>query len=282
MERMIKLKIMVIMLCVMPHVCFAQSASKSYNEGIALMNKAEYTEAIVRFKASMAIDRSSSNVKRCNAQIEKCRKLAKRKTVKTVKTVDKPSPAVVKTLKTDKQTLFFEAYAETTLPVKIETSPENADWTAEPVSKEDDWFRLSKSMDGKELLVTSLSAQSTIRRTAGINVKYDNLTCLVEVVQQGLRPQLCASASFVEFGKRKGGEKRISVACNSDTVYAHKGNWILEKAPEWCDIQIQDNSVMTVKVDKLTKNSPNFKMGRTGDIVIRSQDEEWIIRVDQK
>lgn len=277
MKKNIKFVFMAAMLVIMPCICYAQSASESYNKGIALMNKAEYTEAIASFRASMAINRSAANIKKCKAQIAKCQRLARRNTA----AVKPQVPSVTRTLKPEKQQLLFGA-AETTLPVKINTTPENADWIAELASKNDNWCKLAKSMDGRELQVTCSSSKSTIRRTAKINVIYDNLTSFIEVIQQGHKPQLCANTTFVEFGKRKGGEKKVSVTCNSDTLYADKKNWVLEKVPEWCDIQIQDNYLMTIKVDKLTKKDPEFKIGRTGDIVIRSQEEEWVIRVDQK
>ena len=47
---------------------FAQSATESYNKGVTLMNKGDYQGAIASFKASMAINKSAANVKKCKAQ----------------------------------------------------------------------------------------------------------------------------------------------------------------------------------------------------------------------
>ena len=74
-----KLMMIIGLLCFAPIVSYAQSASESYNKGVALMNKGDYQEAIASFKASMAINKSAANVKKCNAQIAKCNRLAKKK-----------------------------------------------------------------------------------------------------------------------------------------------------------------------------------------------------------
>jgi hypothetical protein len=37
-----------------------------------------------------------------------------------------------------------------------------------------------------------------------------------------------------------------------------------------------------LKVEAIDKKDPFYKTGRTGDIILRSQDQECVIRVDQK
>ena len=45
---------------------------------------------------------------------------------------------------------------------------------------------------------------------------------------------------------------------------------------------VTSGNEITIKADALGKNDPDYKSGRTGYIRIESQNEEFIIRVDQK
>ena len=45
-----KLIMFIGLLCFIPNVSYAQSASESYNKGVALMNKGDYQEAIASFQ----------------------------------------------------------------------------------------------------------------------------------------------------------------------------------------------------------------------------------------
>lgn len=276
MKAVIKKIVIMGMLFLMPCICFAQSASESYNKGVALMNKGEYTEAIACFKASMAINKSAANLKKCRTQINKCQRLQKRGGVSS-----KPVVEVVKTLNVDKILMTFPCDREQTIATAVETTPGNADWTAN-FATEVNWCRLSKSIDGSTLQVTCSPSNSTILRKAKVNIIYEDLTRSIDVVQQGKEVFLDTNAKFVEFSKKKGGSKKFSVTCESDTLYADKKNWVIEESPKWCNIQVEDNYLITITVDKLTKKDPEFITGRTGDIVLRSQNKKCTIRVDQK
>lgn len=272
MNKVITKIILIGMLLVLPCICFAQSASESYNKGLSLMKKGEYTEAIACFKASMAINKSAANVKKCRAQINRCTTLSKNVKV----------PEVVKTMNVEKADLTFPPNGESTASVKVTITPEDGVWTAAIVSPGGEkWCSLSKSMDGKELLVTCSPSTSTVLRETRVNVVYESLVHSIKIMQQGYKVQLYTDTPFLTFGKRKGGTQTTSVTCNSDTLYADKKNWTVENAPEWCDVKALGNQ-LSVTVNKLTKENPEFKMGRTGNIVLRSQNEEWIVRVDQK
>ena len=102
-----KLMMIIGLLCFAPIVSYAQSASESYNKGVALMNKGDYQEAIASFKASMAINKSAANVKKCNAQIAKCNRLAKKKRSGGEDSSKKAAPSKQLTLST--YTLSFDS-----------------------------------------------------------------------------------------------------------------------------------------------------------------------------
>ena len=270
---------MIGLLTLTPHISYAQSASESYDKGVALMNKGDYQGAIASFKASMAINKSAANVKKCKAQINKCNRLAKHKSDGAESSTAKSS---AKKLTISTYNLTFDANTETTKNVGIETLPESNDWTATLPEEDGKWCKLSKSMDGKELQVTCYPTVSTIYRSTNISVVYGDQTRFIKLFQKGRKPQLYASNALVKMNKRKDVAMKLAVSCNSDTVYADTKNWELVKCPDWCEATATSKEELTIKTNKLDKTSPFFKSGRSGDIIIRSQSEEFIIRVDQR
>ena len=60
------------------------------------------------------------------------------------------------------------------------------------------------------------------------------------------------------------------------------GASVVNALSEWCEVYVTSGNELTVKADKLTKEHPDFKAGRTGDIILRSQDQEFIVHVEQK
>ena len=258
---------------------YAQSASEAYNKGVALMNKGDYQGAIASFKASMAINKSAANVKKCNAQITKCNRLAKKKTTTST---EAPKKAPQKTLKVGTNRIVFEANAEVTKAISIETQPESNDWIANVASEHESWCKLAKSMDGRLLQITCLPSNSTLARFTGITVIYDQETQFIQLTQKGKTPQLKALITNVKLNKRKGGSKQVAISCNSDTLYSDNKNWQLYKYPDWCEIYVTSGNELTVKADKLTKEDADFKSGRSGDIILKSQNQECVIHVEQK
>ena len=273
-----KLMMIIGLLCLTPIASYAQSASESYNKGVALMNKGDYQEAIASFKASMAINKSAANVKKCKAQIAKCNRLSKKK--KSGGEEEKAA-APSKQLTLSAYSLAFDAGEETKY-VGIETMPESSDWMANVASEHESWCKLGKSMDGKNLQVTCLASNSTLSRQTGITVIYDQVTRFIKLTQKGKKPHIDATKADVKINKRKGGTQKVGINCNSDTLYADNKNWELTKTPDWCEVTATSGNEITIKADALTKNDPEFKSGRTGYIRIESQNEEFIIRVDQK
>ena len=59
-----KLMMIIGLLCFAPIANYAQSASESYNKGVALMNKGDYQEAIASFKACLLYTSPSPRDKR--------------------------------------------------------------------------------------------------------------------------------------------------------------------------------------------------------------------------
>ena len=278
MNRILKILTVILMMALTPTYIYAQSASDAYNKGVALMNKGDYQGAIASFKASMAINKSAANVKKCNAQITKCNRLAKKKTT----TVEAPKKAPQKTLKVGTNKIVFEANAEETKAISIETQPESNDWIANVASEHESWCKLAKSMDGKTLQVTCLPSSSTLARFTGITVIYDQQTQFIQLTQKGKTPQLKALITNVKLNKRKGGTKQVAISCNSDTLYSDNKNWQLYKYPDWCEVYVTSGNELTVKADKLVKEDADFKNGRSGDIILRSQNQECVIHVEQK
>ncbi len=282
-KSIIRLLMIIGLLSFAPCASFAQSASKAYSNGLAQMKKGDYAGAIASFKASMAINKSADNVKKCKAQIRKCSRLqARGKDSKA----DAPAKAASsKTLTLTTYHLTFSADEETKL-VGVETIPESSDWTANIAPECESWCKLSKSMDNKELQVTCLPTSSTISRLAGITVLYDQQSRFIQVTQKGKRPHIEASKNEVKLGKglfkKANYEEKISISCNSDTLYSDNKNWELVKSPDWCDVKVTSGNELTIKAEKLKKGDPDYKTGRSGYIFIRSQEEEFVIKVELK
>lgn len=273
MNRILRILTVVILMTLTPAFVYAQSASESYDIGLALMKKKDYSGAISNFNRSMTMNKSAANVKKCKAQIEKCKKLMKGKDksaapVATEKKLNIPHPI-----------LSVPANPVNDLGVEIEVIPESNDWTA-TLEGNVNWIELSKSMDGKYLVLKVSPTDKTIVRHAIVNVEYEKMERKVQVNQAGKAVELVAGELFTKF-KKKGGQMLINISCNSDTVYANNTNWIIEKSPDWCKAEGTSTNLV-LKVDALDKKDPFYKTGRTGDIILRSQNKECIIRVDQK
>lgn len=273
MNRILRILTVVILMTLTPAFVYAQSASESYDNGMALMKKQDYSGAIASFKASMAINKSDANVKKCKAQIAKCQKLMKNKGKSAA------PAAVEKKLNIPHPVLSVPANPVNDMGVQIEVTPESNDWSA-TVEGNVNWIELSKSMDGRYLVLKVSPTDKTIVRHAVVSVEYEKMERKIQVNQAGKAVELVAGELFTKF-KKKGGQMLINVSCNSDTLYANNTNWFIVKAPEWCNAESTSTNVV-LKVDPLDKKDPFYKTGRTGDIILRSQDQECVIRVDQK
>jgi hypothetical protein len=277
MNRFLKILTVILLMTLTTVHTYAQSASDAYNKGVALMNKGDYQGAIASFKASMAINKSAANVKKCNAQISKCNRLAKKKTTDRK---DEPKKTTQKTLVVSAKNVGFEAAGGERI-IGVLTQPESNDWIANVASEHESWCKLSKSMNGKELQIECLPSNSTISRYTGITVIYDQETQFIQLTQKGKDAEITAHPNDVKF-KLKGGTEKVAISCNSDTLYADNKNWQLSKRPDWCEVYVGSSNEITVKVKEVKKGDPIYESGRSGDIILKSQNQECIIRVDQR
>ncbi|MBQ8712246.1 MAG: BACON domain-containing protein [Prevotella sp.] len=273
MNRILKILMVVLLMTMTPVGMLAQSASESYDNGLALMKKQDYNGAIASFRRSMTMNKSAANVKNCKAQISKCQRLMKNKG----KAATTAAPS--KTLSIPNPILNVEANPVKEYGVQIDVTPESNDWMAN-VEGNVNWIALARSMDGKYLVVKAEPTNQTTQRHASIAVTYDKMTRTIHVTQAGKAVELTASELFIKF-RKKGGQMLINVICNSDTVYTNNYNWYIEKAPDWCNAE-RTSTDLVLKVDPIDKKSVYYKGGRTGDIILRSQNQECVIRVDQK
>lgn len=277
MNRFLKILTVILLMTLTTVHTYAQSASDAYNKGVALMNKGDYQGAIASFKASMTINKSAANVKKCNAQISKCNRLAKKKTTDRK---DEPKKTTQKTLVVSAKNVGFEAAGGERI-IGVLTQPESNDWIANVASEHESWCKLSKSMNGKELQIECLPSNSTISRYTGITVIYDQETQFIQLTQKGKEAEITAHPNDVKF-KLKGGTEKVAISCNSDTLYADNKNWQLSKRPDWCEVYVGSSNEITVKVKEVKKGDPIYESGRSGDIILKSQNQECIIRVDQR
>jgi len=277
MNRFLKILTVILLMTLTTVHTYAQSASDAYNKGVALMNKGDYQGAIASFKASMTINKSAANVKKCNAQISKCNRLAKKKTTDRK---DEPKKTTQKTLVVSAKNVGFEAAGGERI-IGVLTQPESNDWIANVASEHESWCKLSKSMNGKELQIECLPSNSTISRYTGITVIYDQETQFIQLTQKGKDAEITAHPNDVKF-KLKGGTEKVAISCNSDTLYADNKNWQLSKRPDWCEVYVGSSNEITVKVKEVKKGDPIYESGRSGDIILKSQNQECIIRVDQR
>ena len=277
MNRFLKILTVILLMTLTTVHTYAQSASDAYNKGVALMNKGDYQGAIASFKASMTINKSAANVKKCNAQISKCNRLAKKKTTDRK---DEPKKTTQKTLVVSAKNVGFEAVGGERI-IGVLTQPESNDWIANVASEHESWCKLSKSMNGKELQIECLPSNSTISRYTGITVIYDQETQFIQLTQKGKDAEITAHPNDVKF-KLKGGTEKVAISCNSDTLYADNKNWQLSKRPDWCEVYVGSSNEITVKVKEVKKGDPIYESGRSGDIILKSQNQECIIRVDQR
>ena len=275
MKRLIKLlTVIIIMTIAIPATAFAQSASESYSNGVALMKKGEYKKAIASFQASMAINKSEANRKKCNQQIAKCQRALK------YAASTEPAPMVNESqLSLSKHRIPFPWNPMEDLSVNVVTEPLSNDWMA-AVEGNADWIELSKSMDGKALIVKCKPTDSTVKRQAKVAVTYGGKKENIDVVQYGKEVNFSADPLELSF-KLKGGKQLVNIQCNSDTAYEDGKNWRIKQTPEWLKAEVT-KTTLVIEASKLEKNSPEYKTGRMGQIIIVSQDKECVLKVEQK
>lgn len=279
MNRILNILLVVILLAMAPaYSAFAQNAKESYENGLSLMKKGNYEGAIKCFRSSMIANKSPDNVKKCKAQITKCQKAMTRKS----EPANQPStPVVNTTLKLSTSILPVDAETTETATHEIEvtTYPKSSKWTAEMVNKPQ-WVKLSRTNDNTIGLQFQPN-EKTIARQATLKVSYGSDTKTVRVFQKGKKVELAAEKYEKKFSKKKSETANIEITCNSDTTYSNSYNWCVAYSPEWCKAE-QTSKQITLTLEPIVKNSPLWKSGRQDDIILKSQDVEFKIRIIQK
>lgn len=270
MKRLIKLlTVIVMMTLVTPVVAFAQNASESYDNGIALMKKGDYSGAIKSFQRSMTINKSADNKKKCNKQIDICKRRMREKEVDGDRRVVEANE---KKLSLSKDRVPFPWNPMEDLTIEIITEPFSNDWMAS-VENNESWLELSKSMDGRSLILKCKPTEITVKREAKVCVTYGAQRKNVQVVQYGKEVKFSATPMETTF-KLKGGKQLVNISCNSDTVYENGRNWKIKQAPDWIKTEATETTLIL--------EAPGAKERREGQIIIVSQNQEFMLKVEQK
>lgn len=277
MKRLFKLLTVILMMTLTtPVVIYAQSASVSYDKGMALMKSGDYKGAIASFQASMAINKSDANKKKCNQQIAKCKKFLQRKPAATNVTLPVANEKKM-SLSSDRVAFSWNPMEDQS--VEVNTEPFSNDWTAS-VEGDVDWLELSKSMDGKLLIFKCKHTNTTVKREASVIVSYGKIKREVTVAQWGKDVSFDATPQETKF-RKKGGKKYVQISCNSDTIYENGKNWKINQAPDWLRVEAAETTLI-LEAQELEKSNPQYKTGREDLVSIVSQNLEISLKVVQK
>lgn len=284
MTRFLKIIILLFTISLAPAYSYAQSASDLFSKGMSLKSNGKYQEAINSFKASMAINSKADNVKKCNQQIKQCEKLMRKRPSKDDYS-SSSSSTQRNTLRVNTNELFFPGDKEQTIEVDVESQPAGV-WTAVVDPKDKDWLHLAKSAAKEALEITCDPSSQTIPRDAIVTVSNGGYNQQIKVSQTGKKPTLKISQPIIDIGK-KGGKEVISVECNSDTTYSTGRNFVIVDKPNWVLLNIsgaksvKEAAKLELQIEKLKKDDINYKSGRSGAILIRSQEVDAEIKIEQ-
>lgn len=278
----------------------AQSASESYNTGLAQMKKKQYAAAIKSFEASKIIDSSKANINKCNKQIKICQT-----NMKKAKGGDAPakSAPVSLAINLEKESLEFKGDEMTQQDIKVEATES---WTTSLLRMEDGfWCSAEKVNGGETLRITCKASDRTIDRSTTVTVKTAHDIKSVQVSQKrGAAVELGTDKTKLKAFSKKGGEEVLNIYSNSDTTYVDHYNWEIVEKPTWVK-RLGTKAAETSAIDKFKnifvkktdttlrerlhvnelsiKIEPNLSgKAREGNIVIRSQEAQLVILVKQK
>jgi len=283
MNKIIRTLLLLLVLMTAPAIAMAQDSDAAYQKGVSMMNSANYTGAVAQFNASKRINKSESNVKRCNAMIAQCQKLMKQK-----KSSDNTKDR--RRSKTD-NSRFYGSYLEifpqdmvfgnSSSEVKeISVNTDKDDWTCSVNRKEgeSEWCVAEKVSNGQMKITCSPSDKTTARSTSVI-VKSGSVKDSVIVRQPaGARAELYIEKyqadskdvylprgedkNPVIVASKKNGLEQVVVKliCKSDTIYndGYNNNWTVTSMPKWCN-----RSVTKRKLAKGFKKLKNKITGNT-------------------
>lgn len=300
MKRLLTILTMMLCLSMVTTGSYAQSASESYNTGLAQMKKKQYAAAIKSFEASKIIDSSKANVNKCNKQIKICQN-----NMKKAKGGDAPAKTapISLAIKLEKDQLEFRGDAMTQQDIKVEATER---WTTSLLRLEDGfWCSVENVNGGETLRVTCKASDRTIDRTTLVTVKSDHDIKSVNVHQlRGAAVELGTDKTKLKTFSKKGGEEVLNIYSNSDTTYVDHYNWEIVEKPNWVK-RLGTKAAETSAIDKFKnifvkktdetlrerlhvnelsiKIEPNLSgKAREGNIVIRSQEAQLVIQVKQR
>lgn len=318
----LRLIIVTLLMCLSLGANAQANAEKLFKEGQLLMQKKTknaYNQAIKKFKAAKALYATSEKKQICDNQIELCKTTmpgnnpspSKNRTKAETKENAETAPS----LDVSKKNVRFEGDTEGSLNIAV--TAHSLDWQLnipKGISGEENFVKANRSNDAKSIDIFVDPNPTTIKRKQTINVSLGSLKENIEVVQSGKPVRLSASESLIEIGL-KGGKKSLQIYTNSDSTIASNNNltWYIESKPGWVEItsEVQKkkgflnkaissigNMVSNTSVDanaadtktsdvkviakKVEKSDPAYLRGRTGEIVIVSQDKKIRIMVQQK
>ena len=319
MKSMSKLRLIIVtfFMCLSLGVCAQANADKLFNEGQKLMEKGtkqSYALAIKKFKAAKALYATEAKKQLCDDQIKLC-KPNPSPTPKPRQRVVTPEPAPEPVLAVSKNRVEFEGDKAGSLNISV-TAP-SLDWQLnipQGIVGEENFVKANRSNDAKSIDIVVDPNPTTINRQQTINVSLDSKKETITVVQSGKSVRLSSSDNLIEVGL-KGGKKSMEIYTNSDSTIASNNNltWYVESKPTWGEItsEVQkkkgflnkalnsiNNIVSSTAVDadaadtktsdvkliiqNVEKNDPAYLSGRSGEIVIASQDKKIKIMVQQK
>lgn len=318
----LRLIIVTLLMCLSLGANAQVNAEKLFKEGQLLMQKntkSAYNQAIKKFKAAKALYATTANKQMCDNQIELCKKNMPGNNPSPsrnrTKAETKETVGAAPSLELSKRHVKFEGDTEGSLNISV--AAPSLDWQLDipqGIAGEENFVKANRSNDAKSIDISVDPNPTTINRKQTINVSLGSLKKNIEVVQSGKPVRLSASESLIEIGL-KGGKKSLQIYTNSDSTITSNNNltWYVESKPGWVEItsEVQKkkgflnkaissigNIVSSTSVDagaadtktsdvkviarKVEKSDPAYLRGRSGEIVIVSQDKKIRIMVQQK
>ena len=316
MRTMSRLRLIIVtfFMCLSMSVFAQANADKLFNEGKKLMEKGtrqSYAQAIKKFKAAKALYATEAKKKLCDDQIRLC----KPSPTPNPKPKPKPEPTPEPAFAVSKNRIDFEGDKAGSLNIAV-TAP-SLDWQLNiptGIVGEENFVKANRSNDAKSVDIVVDPNPTTINRQQTINVSLGAQKKSITVRQSGKPVRLSSSENLIEVGL-KGGKKSLEIYTNSDSTITSNNNltWYIESKPGWVELtsEVQKkkgflnkalnsiNSIVSstsvdagaadtktsdvkVIIQKVEKSDPAYLSGRTGEIVVASQDKRIRIMVQQK
>lgn len=312
------------MLCV--SVGMAQKAADNlYNQGLKLqktMTVKAQKQAISKFKDAKNMYDSADKKAQCDNSIAVSNNLIKeisgggsksKGSSSSSKSHSSSSSTAVKDSPTlDLSNTSFSVGREyKTLDVTVVTNQDSWDYSVVALSDGTSFLSADRKSNN-EIQIRVPSNNTTATRTQKVMVTAGGIHKDITVTQTGIPVAIDVNEKVVKI-KKKGGNKKLTVSCNSQNRYPdnYNENWYVERKPEWVVVTINEKrekgffgklkdkgeelmkgksanddlsmieSSITLTVDPLPSSNPNYATGRKGEVVLRSGDSKVTINVQQ-